>query len=131
MGYGFTNGFRTEAELVFRRNNIKTDGLNGEVDSLAGMANAYYDFTSLNMPVVPYVGAGAGYAQIDPSVNDGINVFAYQFMGGLSYPFSQNASAVLGYRYFATSDMEDKTPGMKLKANYETHNAELGMRIGF
>lgn len=27
--------------------------------------------------------------------------------------------------------MEDKTPGMKLKADDETHNAELGMRVGF
>ncbi|MET0155541.1 MAG: hypothetical protein ABW189_05500 [Rickettsiales bacterium] len=52
-------------------------------------------------------------------------------MGGASYPFSQNASAALGYRYFSASDMEDKTPGMKLKADDETHNAELGMRVGF
>jgi len=135
LGYAHHSGLRAEAEATYRNNVTEDFGDDEDFDSLALMANLYYDFKNTGLAVVPYVGAGLGAAQIDPSMNmadDGINVFAYQFMAGVSYPFNDRVSGTLGYRYFATDKIEETLfPGVRISANYETHNAELGMRVGF
>jgi OOP family OmpA-OmpF porin len=86
LGYGFGNGFRTEIEGSYRRNELDKLGgfpgrsrnassafgrFDGDVEQFGVMANVYYDFQLPqwfpNMPVaiVPYIGGGVGYMWTD------------------------------------------------------------------
>jgi outer membrane protein OmpA-like peptidoglycan-associated protein len=135
MGYGFGNGLRLEGEFSYRSNKVDdVSGLGGAQYARAGgtastyafMANVYYDF-QVGWPVVPYIGAGIGYAigsydQVTTR-NNGANPaafpvvtnisgndgqFAYQAIAGMSMPIAAVPGLALTaeYRYFATLDNE-------------------------
>jgi outer membrane protein OmpA-like peptidoglycan-associated protein/opacity protein-like surface antigen len=66
IGYGLGNGFRVELQGDYRQNSLKSFGglgASGQEQSFGGFANVLYDF-NFGLPVVPYVGVGAGYNQI-------------------------------------------------------------------
>lgn len=82
----------------------KTLGLNGDVGVWGAMRNGDHDF--LEGPLVPFVGLGAGYAQVDANVNPGNiaviddddTVLAYQAILGVSNDFMPNLAGGLAYR---------------------------------
>jgi opacity protein-like surface antigen len=138
VGSSMQNGGRIEAELGYRKNDfdeVKVDGLgkadiDGDISSLSGMGNAYYDF-STEGSFSPYIGAGLGFANIEADL-DGIDseddtVFAYQFILGGSFASSETLSVDLQYRYFATDDPEFDG----VDAEYSTHNFMIGLRQSF
>jgi opacity protein-like surface antigen len=138
VGSSMQNGGRIEAELGYRKNDfdeVKVDGLgkadiDGDISSLSGMGNAYYDF-STEGSFSPYIGAGLGFANIEADL-DGIDseddtVFAYQFILGGSFASSETLSVDLQYRYFATDDPDFDG----LDAEYSTHNLMIGLRQSF
>ncbi len=118
IGYGLGNGLRLEAEGSYRSNRFKglggAGGFGGDEKKYGGMVNALFDFDASLiglgfLPVVPYVGVGAGYqwAQAKnahlygllPPINgvtpggqylfrsnDGDGNFAYQAIVGASFP---------------------------------------------
>jgi outer membrane protein OmpA-like peptidoglycan-associated protein len=128
-GYGFGNGLRVEAEFSYRMENIdKVSGLGqgafarsaGRTSTYAFMGNVLYDF-NIGLPVVPYIGAGIGYAiaSYDQVRTQNANVFpqqtniagddgrfAYQGIVGLGMPIASVPGLALTaeYRYFATLD---------------------------
>jgi outer membrane protein OmpA-like peptidoglycan-associated protein len=163
LGYGFGNGVRAEIEGNYRDNEI--DGISGfsgiaaprsqggSVQSYGVMANVLYDF---NMGpgafVVPYIGAGIGYAiQNWDSVNirnsvtgsqinlDGDNGnFAYQAIVGAAFPIASVPGLAITAegRYFATlSDDVDATirtanGQATQRGAFEADNANWSLLIG-
>ena len=125
------------------------------------MGNVYYDIPVCE-DISVYVGAGAGMSLVHASVNtpnDNIDnfintlaniiypegyyinksgvrdeVFAYQFMTGITYALCDNWNLTLGYRFFATTKPTFYDGyGHKIKATKTpySNNVELGLRFKF
>ncbi len=141
------NGFRMEGEVAYHyiglnryRIGATSADAHGRSAALSYMGNLFYDFNNASQ-WTPYVGAGAGGASVQLARSSGLGntsesdrVFAYQFMGGLSFaPQSIPLTEWnLGYRYFATQDPEFQTSGgsVQLK-DYNSHNVEIGAKFRF
>ena len=130
VGSKLSQNTRIEAELVYRRNDVEALGIDGKYESIALMGNAIYD-VNIGSPITPYIGVGAGYANVsDEDLDD--DVFAYQAMAGLSYKLTPKTDIMVGYKYFATATPEyDVTSNVTAKFPYRTHNVELGLRFAF
>ncbi len=129
IGYGYGNGFRAEAEVSYRPTGQDATTGYGQSSfpistgwraTTGLMVNGLYDF-NLGWPIVPYIGAGIGYAltQQDSAVSVSGNgsqinlrgssgAFAYQGIVGLAYPIAAVPGLALTaeYRYFATLDTD-------------------------
>lgn len=148
IGYRYGNGVRTEFELGYRSNDV--DGVSGaaaaasggEITAKSAMLNLLYDVDT-GSRLMPYVGAGIGYAQVDYDgvrpvgvgvnrINDDDNVFAYQGMAGLSYWVNESLEVAAEYRYFATQDPDFRTSaGVNVEGEYDSHSALVGLRWNF
>ncbi|MCY4593149.1 MAG: porin family protein [Alphaproteobacteria bacterium] len=147
-------GYRTSSwdkfedlHLTYDGEEVLSDDLEaeaeGDLTTMSMMANGIYAFDA-SWSVRPYIGVGVGFAKHEVSVDDLIvtvdgaeyefeddssddTVFAYQVMVGFAYPFSEQAEARLGYRYFATGEADfDGT-----EADYGSHNVEAGILFRF
>jgi outer membrane protein OmpA-like peptidoglycan-associated protein len=127
IGYGFGDGFRVELGGNFYRNTIHKDNseategednsdgggpypANGGQNTYGPMVNVLYDI-NVGLPVFPYVGAGVGYQWVkyDSHINDNASFgdtvegtkgsFAYQVIGGLSYPLAMVPGLSLAVEY--------------------------------
>ncbi len=165
FGYGFGNGVRLEIEGDFADTPIRgikfPDGTPGhaigEEPEYGGFANLAYDF-NIDLPVVPYLGLGAGYQAIglhktasgpldDALIGRGSTTegaFAYQGMAGLSYPVLAipGLSLTAEYRmvsvitpppYLRSVKDPDGTvhPGLLTLNNIFNHEALIGLRYSF
>jgi len=131
--------YRVEAAVGYQSNSIDTwfgveipDALNWRVSILSFMANGYLDIESEDSTVTPYLTAGAGIANV--SFNDGITseddtVFAYQLGAGIGFEVSADTVVDVGYRYFATSDVDPG--GYGVDYSMASHNAVVGVRFAF
>ena len=118
VGYGLGNGIRLEIEGDYASNHVSGVRIafplqaGGHEQQFGGFFNALYDFR-LSLPVVPYVGIGAGYQEVEldgiasyypgarlgrPRVADEGN-FAYQAIAGLSYPIGRMPGLSLTAEY--------------------------------
>lgn len=134
------NMIRVEAEIGFRGSStdkVYFDGdpraysLNGDLFAMSLMANAYYDL-HFDSKFSPFIGAGAGVAYVDLDLdNTGSaddTVFAYQFMGGISYAINRRWNIDVQYRYFATSDPD--LDG-QIELEYASYEVLAGFRFSF
>ncbi|MEQ1888480.1 MAG: OmpA family protein [Alphaproteobacteria bacterium] len=144
IGYRYQNGLRAELELGYRSNDV--DSLSGvttgagEITAKSAMLNLLYDANSEGR-LSPYIGAGAGYAQVEYDgvgpigagrINDEDNVFAYQGIAGVSYRMSEAVELAAEYRYFATQDPDLRTSaGVAVEGEYDSHAALVGLRWNF
>jgi outer membrane protein OmpA-like peptidoglycan-associated protein len=111
IGYDFI-GPRVELESRFIQNNgtLSVPGANisagSTVNQVPIMANVYYDFMAGGQ-IVPYIGAGAGIAFSNLSVNGNTSSngaqFAYQGMIGVGWNIDSNFRLNLEGRYFGTT----------------------------
>ncbi len=134
-----SNPMRYEGELTYLKANLNHFNINGvsqtnptgHINAALGLANVYYDFPSITMPIQPFLGAGIGYAWIQDKLNstgpfgasslsNANSVFAYQATGGLTYNFAENYALSLGYRYVATTNIAE------LGQMFQAHVANLG-----
>lgn len=84
--------------------------------AIAGLLNAYYDIDlGSDIPVVPYIGIGAGVAYVsnpitDAKAGDTKNTFgvAYQVKAGVSYALIPEIKLYAGARYFGVYGAEFK-----------------------
>ena len=170
LGYGFGNGVRAEVEGNFRSNDIAKIGgyggpgitsafgaNGGTVRQYGVMANAFYDFVIPNFPVVPYIGAGAGYIWTEYDgvrgtrlggnsiiVDDTDGQFAWQGIAGAAMPIASvpGLAVTLEYRYMGT--LEPSLSGRVVTpagttvsrgkfdaGNAENHSIMLGLRYAF
>lgn len=89
----------------------------------------------------PYAGLGIGAARIGASdlkvtgqtLSNGSNVvFAYQLGGGIDIALSDHLNLDLGYRFFScTGPKFTDVNGHKFEMDYVSHNAIIGLRVGF
>jgi len=109
------------------------------------MANAWYDFHELELPlgITPYVGGGIGLAEVQ--INGSINgatiltkndvTFAWQFGAGASLPIGDQTSLFADYRYFSAVDPGFALqPGFRIgrvKADFDSHSVLVGVRFNF
>jgi opacity protein-like surface antigen len=154
LGKNLGDGFRAEGELGYRQielghatvyapggTGIASGSTSGNSHAVSFMGNGYYDFKQLGGPVVPYVGAGIGMADVSmdgvsvngsPAVNDSDLVFAYQAMAGVGYQLTPTDTIYTGYRYFATAEPGfTDSAGDHFHSEFESHNLEIGYRLSF
>jgi len=130
--------YRVEGAIGYQVNDWDTmygielpDDEDVEVAILSFMANGYLDIEMPSAPVTPYVMAGVGLANVDIKFEDESEddtVFAYQLGAGIGFEASPNVTLDLGYRYFATSDVE---PEDDVEVSIASHNVMAGVRVGF
>ena len=131
LGYDFAGApVRLEGEMVYRNNEVTVSSPlvpgfapSDTVDSIAYMANAYYDIQT-NSNITPYVGVGAGMVDIDGEET----VFAYQAMLGAAVDVNDRSEIYGGYRFF---DSEGLDAGGGAELDYRSHSAEVGYRLRF
>lgn len=147
LGRQFGSGFRAELEVNYRQNDLDdlsiaafglaaTGKLDGDVSTLAGMANLLYDI-QLGTRITPYIGGGLGLASVNVDIDsvggtttafdDSEIVFAWQGMAGLRFRLTDRISIRGGYRLFSTSDPEFGTT----EGEYQSHNIEAGLTYNF
>ncbi|HEY3308888.1 MAG TPA: outer membrane beta-barrel protein [Desulfuromonadaceae bacterium] len=157
-GYDF--GYvRLEGELSYKQAEIHRDtdladgfrfgNVNGSTGALAMMANLFFDMHNASQ-ITPYLGGGIGFANLYQSntygtdnrggtidrvllyPSDSTTVFAYQAGAGLEIGLNRNLSIDLGYRYFATGKGTlDRDPTTEIELDFESHNANIGIRMRF
>ena len=130
--------YRLEGEIGYQVNQFDViDGVEvpdedeAEVAILSFMANGYIDIAAPTAPLTPYLTAGAGIANVNFDIDDESDddtVFAYKLGAGVAFDASPNVKLDLGYRYFATTDVE---PEDDVEVSIATHNIVAGVRVGF
>ena len=157
LGRSLLDFLRVELAVAYRENGVDEvsfgapgQNADGEISLFTLMANGYVELTpeliGTDLFVVPYLGAGIGYGELDvdvrlkaPNVLDirgQENVFAYNFMAGLRVPFTKVSSLSATYRYVATTDAEGTrariaTVAQDIEAEYDAHEVYLGLRFEF
>lgn len=136
--FGFkSNPMRYEGEITyiqadvrgFSINNVKQVGIDGETHATLAMANVYYDFRDMVPAIQPFIGLGLGVAWVEGTLishgpfgytrySDSDGTFAYQGTAGLTYNFAENYALNVGYRYVATTRLDNL--GKVFQANLAT-----------
>lgn len=147
VGYQLSPNWRVEGEVTYRRNEVdefKISGTDfnadGDVDSVAVMANGYYDFANSSL-WTPYIGAGIGTAIVSfndieangvKAIDDDDTVFAFQVGVGLGLEVTPNMTLSLDYRFFGTTDAEVTDEfGDDDDISYLNSSVWLGLRFSF
>lgn len=146
FGYAWTNGFRAEAEVMYRDNDVDKvgfpgarQGATGDVTSWSGMGNLYYDLKFPGFPLVPYVGAGVGAVRVRMDnvrvngallSNDNDTSAAVQGIVGIAYPFTPRAQVTLDYRYMYAPNLEFSGPA-NFDTSYQNQSVTAGIRVNF
>lgn len=144
LGYAFGGGWRSEAEVVYRKlAHHRLDGggfgVRGDRDNFAGYtrlvslsANGYYDadigLVVQGVPILPYLGAGIGITSVAIEsdaigLDDSDGVFSYQVMLGARFRLREHLYARLGYRHFRTTEAEIATS----RINLAVHDVTFGV----
>ena len=154
LGYSFAPKFnmpvRAEVEYALRSNSSNSnDGFGWSSKHTLNIStlffNAYLDIPT-GTPFTPFIGAGLGmsfnYTGISHHwVGGGVHSyrdidqrdtnFAWNVGAGVSYAFTENISADLGYRFIGAGHREVSSGGAKLSSSPYINEFYLGARIGF
>jgi len=142
VGYDYGNDIRAEFEIEYQKNDMDKFNpsgsgavtVNGDISSVAFLANGYYDFHS-ESDFTPFVSGGLGFASLSMNdfntsgfiVDDDQTVFAYQLSLGVAYAVNKRVDVDVKYRYFATSDADFNNATVE----YATNNVTIGVKVGF
>lgn len=140
---------RVELEATFRANTEHTwDAYNGGNGSLKGtwnsttlFLNAFYDFHT-DFGLTPYVGGGLGFAfkyaefswdtpATSGSANENPTNFAWQLGFGISYNFTEDIAADLGYKYINLGETKVSQGAYSITMQPYLHEFALGIRFNF
>ena len=152
IGLKLYEHFRAEARVDYRSSEVDRMATQGEPKNAKGdlrlvtlMLNGYFDY-DLDVGVVPYVGFGMGWGQIELSaqnstgalqtnVSDTDSVFVWNAMVGGTYPISEVTEISLGYRYVQTEDpsYSGRVAGdsRRLDHEFDAHELHVGLRFNF
>lgn len=133
-GYDF-DGFRIEAELGIRENDVNTvDGLQagGNLKTSSLLVNALYDFENSSR-LTPYLGAGIGGADVlaneirvgNRTLDDSQVVLAYQLKAGIGWDLPKDVALSLDYSYFTADDPQFDG----VDAQYDNHTLAFGLNF--
>ncbi|WP_431284012.1 OmpA family protein [Humitalea sp. 24SJ18S-53] len=160
VGWGFGNGVRAEVEGNFRQNDVDSvtgfrtgvgaTNSTGSVQQYGVMANALFDF-DLGLPIVPYLGVGAGYVvqkwnsvTVRQGSSGGLNIdgddgqFAYQGIVGAAFPIAAvpGLSITAEYRIMATLEgtidatLRNQATGATTRTTIDTDGLNNSLLIG-
>jgi len=149
-------GVRTELELSYRENDIDQIffsgngpdaeiNVSGDSSSTTVFGNVLFDLPLKDSPLTPYAGVGIGVAFTEQdfaygpgvTVGDSDEVFAGQFIAGVSYDISERYSLTLDGRYQRAFGVEsrrvapDGTLTGTIKEDLDSVSATLGLRVKF
>lgn len=139
VGKEFGNA-RVEGEIAYRHNDMESADffgpVDGEMSSLAFMANAYYDFGSSDWSFRPYLGIGIGAASvtlnsIDYPANDTSTAFALQIMLGGSIALSDGLAMTVDLRSFGAVPEFVDLGGAPFEQAYGVGSLMVGVRKSF
>lgn len=150
IGYYLMRGFRVDATLDYRMDNdfsallpppaaLPDAAFTGEIDSLVGLVNFYYDF-DMGHRITPYVGVGVGFARHSASGDDikgSDTTFAWALMAGADIDLREGWKLDVGYRYLDMGDaqFDDRKNGVPAKDftldDLEAHEIRVGLRYSF
>jgi len=145
-GIRFNDNYRTELEVGYRDNKVKSivgapvTG-SGHNRTWTFMANALYDFIN-STPVTPYLGIGAGLADIKYSnvrlssttnIDDSSMRPAVQGIAGVSYKVTDNVNIFANYQYLTTSryKIESSSGSGVATDQYKANEFLVGLRYSF
>lgn len=146
VGYRFPFNVRVEGEFGYYNsslNKITVTGVGstpvsgGDIDLLAGTANAFYDFKTGTM-FTPYLGGGIGFVheKISDSTVTGVAIaggssteFLWQLEGGVSIDVTPHMAIVPSYRYLHIND--GGTFGGVTVDDTSAHLFKIGLRYTF
>lgn len=138
---------RIELEYTRRRNPL--DRVRFAEGSFDGGGDVTADSLLLNFFGVlhgdsrwsPYAGVGIGAARIEasgltvtvgPLGSGSATVFAYQLGAGIDVALTEYLNLDLGYRFFSSARPKfTEANGQTFTMDYASHNAVLGLRVGF
>lgn len=139
VGYDFAGPFRVEGEYGWQKNDLDQLSFDnqfgnfqeGDLKTQSLMVNGYYDVAT-GSPWSPFVGVGIGWAKVDldtPALplGDNDDVFAYQFMAGVTYAIDAQWSVDAQYRYFGTQDATIQGADFSMNSN----DLMVGVRYNF
>ncbi|MEI8185272.1 MAG: outer membrane beta-barrel protein [Chlorobiaceae bacterium] len=137
------DGYRVEATYGYLSSHVDTiNGPGSFTSSVSGlsvsmssyMANSYYDITSGNSNITPYLMAGIGAATLNASyagISSGTTVFAWQVGAGIDLKASDHVTIDLGYRYFKPSAVTTIVENTNVSLSSAISNILLGIRYSF
>jgi opacity protein-like surface antigen len=144
LGYGYANGWRTELELNWRKNNVDTAKRNGaaltspggDLGQLGVFGNMLYDF-NVGMPFTPYLGLGLGWLRSDlnlkgngiTAVDDTQNQVGYQLIAGAAYPIAQQLKLTLDYRFMSTFQKPEYSTSSAYRTSFPGENDWSALRV--
>ncbi len=144
IGYNLMRGFRVDFTLDYRGDTdvfaqldsgtVPTNQFTGELSSLVGLANFYYDL-DMGHRITPYVGVGIGFASLSmdgEDSDDSDTNFAWALMAGVDIDLRANWKLDIGYRYLNMGDGkfdDSKIPGRQFEVeDLEAHEIRVGLR---
>lgn len=136
VGIHVKENFRLEGELSYRKNDIESVGgapSTAEVETLAFMANAYFDFGTQS-GFKPYIGGGLGFVDGDLTTAGGIfdaTELAVQFIAGAGMPIATDILLTLEYRAFMTDNLSFGAGGGLNSIEYFNSAFVFGVRKTF
>ncbi len=118
--------------------------VSGDTTTIVGMVNGIVDI-DFALPVVPYVGAGLGAAYVTlrdvrgsaggvpfTLASDSDTVLAYQALGGVAYPITDQIIVEMEYRFLTMTDPEfTDSLGASFDVENDSHHFEVGLRLNF
>jgi outer membrane protein OmpA-like peptidoglycan-associated protein len=159
-GYGLGNGLRVELEGTYKENGFyrgdnSVTNAGGQEQKFGPMVNVLYDFNGLG-PIVPYIGAGAGFQWakesnlhasgpgfVTSAANNTEGSFAYQGILGVAYPISSapGLAVTADYRFMGLTSNRSyggslTSGGTTFPANWRStnnynHSLLIGLRYAF
>lgn len=118
--------------------------VSGDTTTIVGMVNGIVDI-DFALPVVPYVGVGLGAAYVTlrdvrgsaggipfTLASDSDMVLAYQALGGVAYPITDQIIVEMEYRFLTMTDPEfTDSLGASFDVENDSHHFEIGLRLNF
>ena len=114
-------------------------GLDGELETLYGFVNVYYDIITWGR-LTPYVGGGIGWAHhringitLPPTVDDGENFdFAWNLQAGVAVDLTTNIALDVGYRFADLGSAKSGSNPDRLQVDkIHVHDIRVGLRYSF
>jgi opacity protein-like surface antigen len=138
IGVALSKSVRLEVEGFYNENDgddanvhnivaIESDSIT--YSAMGAMFNGYYDI-NFGSPFVPYLSAGIGFANLEIELLDKTrdeDALAYAFGVGATYAFNQSFALDMGYRYFATDDVDFGD----VSVDYQDHQLLFGAKFSF
>ncbi len=142
VGYAYPGrNVAAEIEWAYRSGDSDDGSLaeGGDLASTALMLNGIWTLGSAGA-LQPYLGAGIGYiTEVDFDVPSGTAAgeysdrggFAFQLIGGASYPISERASVFGEIRYFDAGSLSLSSDTATLDVDYSTLDLGFGLTFNF